>query len=153
MPVITIIEIGSNLLVPLPSIVLAGKLNNQQFFVPKQNSVFFWCNLIDKFIYIFLYFVRLCVIRLTATNGELTITKSHGLHPPTSQSSSSTNSNPLSQSSHHHQQHLHPHLSHSIPPMKLSPSSMHLSPSGTDNSNNDLLDDSPSKSIWKMFNS
>lgn len=29
--------------------------------------------------------------------------------------------------------------------MKMSPSSMHLSPTGTDNSVNDLLDDSPSK--------
>lgn len=34
--------------------------------------------------------------------------------------------------------------------MKMSPSSMHLSPTGTDNSTNDLLDDSPSKFTRKI---
>lgn len=112
------------------------------------------------------------------TNGELTITKSHGMsatpsstsssalatavnqqqhtqqmNPSSSSNSSSTN--PLTQASHHlhhshHSHHQHPssglmHLAHSIAPVKLSPSSMHLSPSGTDNSNHDPLDDSPSK--------
>jgi len=67
---------------------------------------------------------------LVATNGEITITKTHG-PSPSHKSSASSSSHSSSQ--------------HHIPPMKLSPSSMHLSPTETENSTADLLDDSPSK--------
>lgn len=77
-----------------------------------------------------IFLTNLC--RLTATNGELTITKSHG--PPPSHSSCSSSSNQATN---------HQHSSS----MKLSPSSMQLSPTGTDNSNTDLLSESPGKSL------
>lgn len=66
---------------------------------------------------------------LAATNGEITITKSHGPSPSIG-SSSSSSSHPGTQL---------------VPQIKLSPSSMHLSPTGSDGSGADLLDDSPSK--------
>ncbi|XP_055916106.1 POU domain, class 6, transcription factor 2 isoform X2 [Eupeodes corollae] len=108
--------------------------------------------------------------RLTSTNGELTITKSHGpsttqsssLSPPHHQSSSLTSQ---SQSQHHQQQpnshhplhsggvggH-HPHLHSGGNSLKMSPSSsssvgmqqqQQISPNGTDGSGTDLLVDSP----------
>lgn len=73
--------------------------------------------------------------RLTAVNGELTITKTHG---PTPSYSSSSSSNHL----------VNQHSSS----MKMSPSSMHLSPTETDNSNADMLSDSPGKHFTHNFN-
>lgn len=77
----------------------------------------------------FANFILLPVYRLTAANGELTITKTHGPTPSYSSTSSSSN-------------HLANQHSSS---MKMSPSSMHLSPTETDNSNADMLSDSPGK--------
>lgn len=57
------------------------------------------------------------VIRLTTSNGELTITKSHGLPPPPPSStslSSSTGSTHHSQSSHHSLSHQQPNYSKGI---------------------------------------
>lgn len=76
----------------------------------------------------YLHFYYYLLLRLTATNGELTITKSHG--PPPSHSSCSSSSNQATN---------HQHSSS----MKLSPSSMQLSPTGTENSNTDMLSESP----------
>ncbi|KAJ6646881.1 POU domain, class 6, transcription factor 2 [Pseudolycoriella hygida] len=76
------------------------------------------------------------ISRLTAANGELTITKTHGPTPSYSSTSSSSN-------------HLANQHSSS---MKMSPSSMHLSPTETDNSNADMLSDSPDEPTINQTN-
>lgn len=113
----------------------------------------------------YIFFCNFIFNRLTSSNGELTITKSHGV-PLISLSSSSTsnlttsaNSINPSHSNHHNNlsptHHSHTHFSsqqqQQQPPqqqhhIKMSPSSMH-SPNDTDNSTNDILDNSPSKYI------
>lgn len=80
----------------------------------------------------FLFEYFFLVFRLAATNGEITITKSHGPSPGLCSTSSTSSS--------HHNSSSQQHISQ----MKLSPSSMRLSPTETENSN-DLLMDEPSK--------
>lgn len=73
---------------------------------------------------------------MAATNGEITITKSHGPSPGLCSTSSTSSS--------HHNSSSQQHISQ----MKLSPSSMRMSPTETENSN-DLLDE-PSK-CFKLY--
>lgn len=73
---------------------------------------------------------------MAATNGEITITKSHGPSPGLCSTSSTSSS--------HHNSSSQQHISQ----MKLSPSSMRLSPTETENSN-DLLDE-PSKFFFLL---
>ncbi|XP_037917430.1 POU domain, class 6, transcription factor 2 isoform X1 [Hermetia illucens] len=108
--------------------------------------------------------------RLTTSNGELTITKSHA---PASHSSisaataSSTSPSPgPPTSTHHSSSHQQSHLQSQQPAsaqhqqqqssqplaMKLSPSSMHLSPTGTEVSATDLLVDSPNEPTINQTN-
>lgn len=91
-----------------------------------------------SFGFIFLKFlITVFVFRLAATNGEITITKSHGPSPGVCSTSSTSSS--------HHNSSSQQHISQ----MKLSPSSMRLSPTETENSN-DLLDE-PSKFFFSIF--
>lgn len=83
------------------------------------------------------FLIIVFVFRLAATNGEITITKSHGPSPGLCSTSSTSSS--------HHNSSSQQHISQ----MKLSPSSMRLSPTETENSN-DLLDE-PSKFFFSIF--
>ncbi|XP_055372819.1 POU domain, class 6, transcription factor 2 [Condylostylus longicornis] len=93
--------------------------------------------------------------RLTSSNGELTITKSHG---PTRHSSPSPSPGPIHSSHHSSSSHLHHHHHHqqqqqqqqqqhqSSSSMKMSPNSIHqMSPTRTETSTADLLLDSPNE--------